>query len=64
MDSQPIIKTSFNIKPSDGIFRNTIIKSIGSNNMTLLQQISKDNGKMDLYKSLHIKKLTIFLICK
>jgi hypothetical protein len=35
---------SFNIKPSDGIFRNTIIKSIGSDNMTLLQEISKDNG--------------------
>jgi hypothetical protein len=37
-------KTSFNIKPSDGIFRNTIIKSIGINNMTLLQEISSDNS--------------------
>lgn len=31
------------IKPSDGLFRNIMIKSIGADNMTLLQEISKDN---------------------
>ena len=37
-------QNSFNIKPSDGIFRNIIIKSIGADNMTLLQQISEDDS--------------------
>lgn len=38
------IKTSFNIKPDDGIFKNIIIKTIGMDNMTLLQKISQDES--------------------
>jgi hypothetical protein len=67
IQSNEQIKTSFNIKPSDGIFRNIIIKSIGADNMTLLQEISKDdtiffkvlsddNIEYKIYKALKVLK--------
>ncbi len=37
-------RTSFNIKPDDGIFKNIIIKTIGFDNMTLLQKLSSDDN--------------------
>jgi hypothetical protein len=34
------------IKPSDKIFKNIIIKSLGDDNMILLQKISADNASI------------------
>jgi len=45
-------------------------QNVSSLKLDIFKQLTADLffiliiGKMDLYKSLHIKKLTIFLICK